>query len=222
MPGGIYFNFVNGSLPGGSIGGDALMALYCRGSQTSYRGHRVGARRAVATVRRHSGFRQCRSWIHRCLVPVRRQGGRRPRGVGQRCLLVPRRPRAHIGASQPVAAIHAGRQTGPVRSGPGDLSGSRVRHLQHQLHRRRHWRHRHRSLGIHRGGRRGTGVVPHPPRRRSPGRRGDLHPQPRGPFRRRAGRHLTGRRRRRQGRGAGTAKASPSTRCRRTSTRERR
>jgi len=53
-------------------------------------------------------------------------------------------------------------------------------------------------------GGRGTGSVSNAPRRRSPCRRGDIHPQPRRSFRRRAGRHVAGGRGQRRSRGAGT------------------
>ena len=82
--------------------------------------------------------------------------------------------------------------------------------------------HRHRPAGVHRGGGGGAGAVSHPPRWRAAGRRGDLHPQPRRPFRRRAGRHLAGRRGCRERWRCWRPKASPSTPCRRTSTPDRR
>ena len=60
--------------------------------------------------------------------------------------------------------------------------------------------HRHRPADLHRDRGRGAGAVPRAPRRPA-GRRGDLHPQPRRPLRRRARRDDAGRRRRGQGRG---------------------
>ena len=135
------------------------------------------------------------------LEPVRGQGRRRPGRVGQRRLRIPRRRRADIGAPQPVAAVELVRQAGSLRGRRGHLPGPRPRPVQHQLHRGRHRHHRHRPADLHRDGRRRPGPVPHAPRG-APRRRGDLHPQPRRPLRRRARRHHAGRRRRGQGRGA--------------------
>ena len=144
-------------------------------------------------------FRRRRPGIHRRARAVRRQGGRRPGGVGQRRLRVPERRCADDGAPQPVAAEPAVRQAGPLRGGRGHLPGPRPRPVQHQLHRGRHRDHRHRPADLHRdrGGR--AGAVPRPSRRPA-GRRGHLHPQPRRPLRRRARRDDAGRRRRGQGR----------------------
>ena len=81
--------------------------------------------------------------------------------------------------------------------------------------------HRHRPAGLHRDRRRGAGAVPRAPRRPA-GRRGHLHPQPRRPLRRRARRDHPGRRRRRARWRSSRPRASPSMRCRRTSTPARR
>jgi len=67
-------------------------------------------------------------------------------GVGQRRVLISRGLRPGFGASQPLAAIDAGRQTGAVRSGAGHLSGPWLRPLEHHLRRRRHRHDRYRSL----------------------------------------------------------------------------
>ena len=104
------------------------------------------------------------------------------------------------GASQPVAAEPAVRQAGALRGGGGHLPGPRSRPVQHQLHRGRHRRHRHRSADLHRDGGGRAGALPRPSRRPA-GRRRHLHPQPRRPLRRRARRDDAGRRRCGQGRG---------------------
>lgn len=156
------------------------------------------------SFRRHPGFRRRGSRIHRQAKSLRRQGRRRARRVGQRRLRLPYRGCSDDGAPQPVAAVDAGRQTGSLRGGHGGrgdgrrcqrhLSGARLRPVQHHLRRGRHRHHRDRPVGVHRGRCRGVGALPRTSRQPR-GPRGDLHPQPRRPLRRRARGDLAIRRR---------------------------
>ena len=131
-----------------------------------------------------------------------RQGRRRPRGVGQRCLRIPERRRAGHGASRACggsrtwppsrgctrwsrASTRSAASTCPTsassRATPGSSSSTRWSPPETAA----------AALALYR-------ATP----RRTAGGRGDLHAQPRRPFRWGARCDQPGRRRRRQGRGA--------------------